>query len=70
MSRHDDLLSLRHMLDYAREAQELIRARSDLDSNPNLLSNGCAQESLMRLEGPNIAQELLKITSTRTCLLR
>jgi len=27
----------------------------------NLLSYGSAQESLMRLESPNIAQELIKI---------
>jgi len=29
----------------------------------NLLSYGSAQESLMRLESPNIAQELLKVIS-------
>jgi len=29
----------------------------------NLLSHGSAQESLMRLESPNIAQELLKVIS-------
>jgi superfamily II DNA or RNA helicase len=34
----------------------------------NLLSYGSAQESLMRLESPNIAQELLKVISARTCL--
>ena len=29
----------------------------------NLLSYGSAQESLMRIEGPNIAQELLRVIS-------
>ena len=35
MSHHDDLIRLRHMLDHAREARELIRGkvRSDLDSH-------------------------------------
>ena len=35
MSHHDDRISLRHMIDHAREARELIRGkvRSDLDTN-------------------------------------
>jgi uncharacterized protein with HEPN domain len=35
MSHHDDRISLRHILDHAREARELIRGkvRSDLDTN-------------------------------------
>jgi uncharacterized protein with HEPN domain len=35
MSKHDDQVSLRHMLDHAREAREMAhgRQRSDLESN-------------------------------------
>lgn len=35
MSRHDDTVPMRHMLDYAREAVALVRfrSRSDLDSD-------------------------------------
>ena len=35
MSRHDDLIRLQHMLDHAREAQELVqgKVRNDLDTN-------------------------------------
>lgn len=35
MSEHDDIVSLRHMLDYAREALDLVdgKTREDLESN-------------------------------------
>lgn len=35
MSQHDDQMSLRHMLDHAREARDLTahRAREDLDTD-------------------------------------
>ena len=38
MSRRDDSMSLRHMLDHAREATQLVRdrARSDLDADRTL----------------------------------
>ena len=38
MARHDDQVSLRHMLDHAREAMEMARGRrrEDLDTNRTL----------------------------------
>jgi len=38
MSRHEDAVSLRHMLDYAREAREMARGktRRDLDKDRQL----------------------------------
>jgi uncharacterized protein with HEPN domain len=38
MSRHDDTVALRHMLDYARTAQRMVagRSRQDLDTDEML----------------------------------
>ena len=50
MSRHEDALSLRHMLEYAREASEMARGkkRKDLDRDRKL--NG--EASLPRKQLP------------------
>jgi uncharacterized protein with HEPN domain len=50
MARRDDLVRLRHMLDHAREAAELVRGRSrgDLDSDRVL---GLALVRLLEIVG-------------------
>jgi len=37
MTRHDDMIRLRHMLDYAREAVALVQGRTRLDLDRNRL---------------------------------
>ena len=50
MSRHDDTLRMRHMMDHAREAVALVRGKSreDLDSDRTL---GLALVRLLEIVG-------------------
>jgi uncharacterized protein with HEPN domain len=50
MSRHDTLIALRHMLDYARESVELSKGRSRQDLDDDRTFN-LAQARLLEIIG-------------------
>ena len=59
MSRRDDSISLRHMLDYAREAVALVkdRSRADLDSDRMLMHTSTRLVEIIGEAGRRVSTE-------------